>query len=170
MQQNAYWAGPWAFRGLPKFEILHEEQGVMNTRKVFSVVTAAVLAVAFVLLASESSNAQGRYANRYAKRDVSAILQRMETSSDEFRRDFESALNSSNINGTPSEDRFRNIVRDFENSVDRLRREFDRNDSWWNTRNDVQAMVRDASPVNTMMTTLAFRRISSGSGILCETT
>lgn len=138
--------------------IFMKEQGVMNTRKVLSTITATIFTAAFVLIAAEASNAQGRYASRYSKRDVSGIIARMETSSDEFRRDFDRAMDNSNIDGTQQETRFNNLVRDFENSVDRLRREFDRNDTWWNSRNDVQNMVRDASPVNTMMNTLPFRR------------
>lgn len=130
----------------------------MNTRKVISVLTAGFFVAAFVLAAAEISFGQGRYANRYSKRDVSGIIERLETSSDEFRRDFDRAMDNSNLNGTAQETRFNNMVRDFENSVDRLRREFDRNDTWWNTRNDVQNMVRNASPVNTMMNTLPFRR------------
>lgn len=130
----------------------------MKTRKVLSTITAAVLAFGFVLLIAENSNAQGRYANRYSRQDVSGIIARMETSSDEFQRDFARSMNNSNLNGTQQEERFNNIVRDFENAVDRLRRQFDRNNSWWESRNDVQNMIRDARPVNTMMTTLSFRR------------
>ncbi len=127
-------------------------------RKIFSTIIATVFVAAFVLFVSGSADAQGRYANRYSKRDVSGIINRMETSSNQFRRDFDRALDNSRLNGTREEDRYNNIVRDFENSVDRLRREFDRNDSWWESRNNVQDMIRDASPVNTMMNALPFRR------------
>lgn len=123
-------------------------------KKVFS----ALFAISVMLIAAEIVNAQGRYANRYSKRDVSNIISRMETSSDSFRRNFDRAMDNSNLNGTEAEDRFNNIVRDFENSVDRLRREFDRSDSWWESRNNVQDMIRDARPVNTMMVSLPFRR------------
>ncbi len=130
----------------------------MNTRKLISTMTAAVLMAGFGLFATDTANGQGRYANRYSKRDVGAIITRLETSSDQFSRDFDRALDTSRRNNSTQEDRYTNIVRDFENSVDRLRREFDRNDSWWSTRNDVQSMIRTASPVNTMMNTLPFRR------------
>ncbi len=115
----------------------------------------------FALLAGTltlETAAQGRYAARYSKRDVSGIITKLEQSSDTFRRDFDRAMDKSNLNGTPSEDRFNNLVRDFENSVDRLRREFDREDTWWQSRNQVESMIRDSRPVNTMMTTLPFRR------------
>lgn len=130
----------------------------MNTRKVLSTITATIFMAAFVLIAAEASNGQGRYANRYSKRDVSGIIAQMETSSNQFRRDFDRAMDNSNLNGTAQETRFNNLVRDFENAVDRLRRQFDRNDTWWSSRSEVQNMIREASPVNTMMNTLPFRR------------
>lgn len=130
----------------------------MNTKKIFSLLTPAVFAALAILVVAETATAQGRYASRYSKRDVSGIISRLETSSDAFRRDFDREMDRSNINGSSSEERFNNIVRDFENSVDRLRRDFDRNNGWWESRNDVQSMVREASPVNTMMNTLPFRR------------
>jgi hypothetical protein len=131
----------------------------MNMRKVFSLITATAIVAAFMVIAVAEANAQqGRYANRYSKRDVSSIINRLETSSDEFSRDFKQAMNNSRRNGRAAEERFNNVVEDFENSVDRLRRQFDRNDSWWESRNEVQNMVRDSRPVNTMMTTISFRR------------
>ncbi len=112
------------------------------------------------LFASVAVNAQdqGRYAARYSKRDVSSIIARLEQSSNTFRRDFDRAMDRSNLNGTDAEDRFNNIVGDFEDSVDRLRNEFDRGDSWWQSRNNVENTLRDSRPVNTMMTTISFRR------------
>ena len=129
----------------------------MNTRKLFSMLTPSVFAALAIFIAAETASAQGRYANRYSKRDVSAIITRLETSSDAFRRDFDREMNRSNRNDN-TQDRFNNIVEDFENSVDQLRRDFDRNDNWWESRNNVQSMIRDANPVNSMMNTLPFRR------------
>lgn len=130
----------------------------MKTRKVFSTLMAVMFVAAYVLLAADVTNGQGRYANRYSKRDVSQIISRLESSSDQFRRDFDRQMDRSNINGTASEDQFNNIVADFENSVDQLRREFDRNSTWWDSRYDVEDMLRDARPVNQMMNNLPFRR------------
>lgn len=111
-----------------------------------------------VIVAVNSADAQGRYAARYSKRDVSNIVSKLEQSSNTFRRDFDRAMDKSNLNGTQTEDQFNNLVRNFENSVDRLRREFDRGDSWWQSRGQVENMVGDSRPVNIMMTTLPFRR------------
>jgi hypothetical protein len=134
-----------------------KEQKQMNKRRAL-LLTATLFLGGFSLMASVPTFAQGRYANRYSKRDVSGIISRMETSSNAFRRDFDRAMDNSNLNGTGQEERFNNIVRDFENSVDRLRREFDRNAGWWETRGQVENMIREARPVNSMMTSLAFRR------------
>lgn len=130
----------------------------MKARKVFPVMAAVLATATLVLLVADTISAQGRYAGRYSRRDVSAIINRLETSSDEFSRDFRQAMNNSRRDGRAAEERYNNIVEDFENAVDRLRRRFDSNDSWWESRNEVQNMVRDARPVNTMMNTISFRR------------
>lgn len=130
----------------------------MNMKKTLSTVFASTFIAMLLLVTASSAAAQGRFAARYSKRDVNSIVSRLEQSSDAFRRNFDRAMDNSNINGTQAEDRFNNIVEDFENSVDRLRREFDQGDSWWQSRSNVEAMVRDSRPVNVMMTTLPFRR------------
>lgn len=127
-------------------------------KKTLSTVFASTFIAMLLLVTASSAAAQGRFAARYSKRDVNSIVSRLEQSSDAFRRNFDRAMDNSNINGTQAEDRFNNIVEDFENSVDRLRREFDQGDSWWQSRSNVEAMVRDSRPVNVMMTTLPFRR------------
>ncbi len=140
-------------------DLKFKEQGIyMNIRKILSAIFSVICVATLMFVAANSANAQGRYSARYSRSDVSNIVSRLEQSSDAFRRNFDRSMDNSNINGTQAEDRFNNIVRDFENSVDRLRREFDRNDSWWESRNNVEGMVRDSRPVNTMMTTLPFRR------------
>ena len=130
----------------------------MKIRRTISAAISIAFIAAFVLVASDWANGQGRYTSRYSKRDVSSRISKLEQSSNTFRRDFDRAMDRSNLNGTSSEDQFNNLVRDFENSVDHLRREFDREDSWWQSRNQVEDMVRDSKPVNTMMTNLPFRR------------
>ena len=85
----------------------------MNKRRAL-LLTATLFLGGFSLMVSVPTFAQGRYANRYSKRDVSGIISRMETSSNAFRRDFDRAMDNSNLNGTAQEDRFNNIVADFE--------------------------------------------------------
>ena len=113
-----------------------------------------------VLINPINTNAQGnlRYQNRYSKADVGRIISKLETSSNKFRGDFDRAMDRSRYNGTREEDQFNATVRDYENSLDRLRSRFNRNDSWWESRNDVSDMLRYAQPVNTMMNSISFRR------------
>ena len=104
--------------------------------------------------------AQGnlRYQTRYSKAQVSNIISKLETSSDKFRRDFDKAMDNSRYNGTSAEDEYNGNVRDFENNLDDLRREFNRTNSWWEMRNRVQNVVRAGETVNSMMNSISFRR------------
>ncbi|MGQ0541120.1 MAG: hypothetical protein ACT4O9_04615 [Blastocatellia bacterium] len=129
-------------------------------RKSKSITLAIICFMFAVFVQVESTTGQAilRNQNRYTKANVNGIISRLENSSNTFRRDFDRAMDRSSLNGTPAEDRFNGYVRDYENQLDRLRRDFDRNDAWWQVRNQVQDVIREANPVNTMMNTIAFRR------------
>lgn len=128
----------------------------MFNTKVFS---SLLMAMALLAIGTVSQvTAQGRYANQYSRNDVNNIIQRLEESSNSFRTDFRSEMDRSPINGTPQEDRYNQMVASYENSLDRLRKRFDRGDTWWQSRNEVQRVVNDAQPVNDMMNTIQFRR------------
>ena len=86
----------------------------------------------------------------YSRMDVDSFIRNLENSSDVFSRDFKNA-------GRPSTSE-RRIVDRFENAVDRLRRSFNSNDSWWNSRNDVQGIMGEARQVNVMMNNERFSR------------
>ncbi len=129
----------------------------MNRNLLRTLILGALVGTAAMLLPTDAQG-QLRYQNRYTKADVSRIISKLENSSDTFRRDFDRAMDNSNLNGTSAEDRYNNNVRDYENSLDRLRREFDRNNSWWETRNDVSNVIREAQTVNNMMNSISFRR------------
>ena len=115
-------------------------------------------AAAMIMPTDIIAQGQLRYQIRYSKADVSRIISKLEESSNTFRRDFDRAMDRSNLNGTSTEDRYNGNVRDYENSLDRLRRAFDRNNSWWDTRNDVSNVLSSAQTVNTMMNSISFRR------------
>ena len=101
----------------------------MIKRKLFLLSVGLVIVAGFVSVAS----AQGRYGNVYSREDVSSFIRNLEDSSDAFSRDFRSG----NTNGSE-----RRTVSNFENSVDRLRNRFDSNNNWWQSRNQVQDMLR----------------------------
>ncbi len=130
----------------------------MKNNKTFSaILTGAFLAVAAIVMPM-SANAQLRYQNQYSKAQVGQIISRLESSSTTFKYEFDRAMDNSNLNGTSTEDRYNRDVRNYADSLTRLRREFNRNNSWWQVRNDVQSVVGQATTVNTWMNNLNFRR------------
>ncbi len=120
--------------------------GLMFKRNFLSITLIAVS----VLMSASIASAQGRYANVYSRTDVDNFIRSLEASSDTFSRDFQSA------GGTSASER--RIVERFENAVDRLRRTFNSNNTWWNSRNDVQGMMGEARQVNVLMNNDRFAR------------
>lgn len=68
---------------------------------------------------------------------VRTLLTRIETRTDNFSRDVQSALDRSPLNSTAREDRISEFITDFENSTDVLRRSFDTNRNVSAELNDV---------------------------------
>jgi hypothetical protein len=118
-----------------------------------------LIALCFVVIALPiTAISQGRYVQVYSKGDVSNTIRRLEDSSNQFKVDFDRFLDQSNLNGTKDEDRINRIVRDYENSLDRLRGNFDSQREWWNARGDVRNVMSNARNVNQMMVNLPFGR------------
>jgi hypothetical protein len=92
-----------------------------------------------------------RYWRRYNKYQVAQMIRNIETSANEFRSDFDRWLDRSRFDQTTREQRFNAVVAAFEQATNQLRAEFDRRDSWWETRNDVQSMLEAARPVDQLM-------------------
>jgi len=130
----------------------------MRSKKLNLFVLASFCLGLIALVLPAVSNAQGKYANKYSKRDVSSIILKLEESSNTFRREFDRNLDSSSLNGTNEEDRLNRIVQNYERSLNRLRRDFDSSDNWWQSRNNVQGVMSEAQQVNSMMNNLQFAR------------
>lgn len=94
---------------------------------------------------------RGRYERRYSRRDIEAIIRRIEENSNRFRRDLDRDLDRSNLDGSRKEDRINDDVRRFEDAFDRLRQQFNRNDSWWESRREVDTALNAARPVATRL-------------------
>lgn len=147
------------YDGNTELEIFVSNRGeFMNTKKLNLLILATFSLALIALVLPTISNAQGRYTGRYSKRDVSNIITKLERSSDDFSSEFDRQMDNSSINGTDQEDRLNDIVADYEDSLDRLRREFDNNDTWWESRNNVQDVIGEARQVNQMMNNLSFAR------------
>lgn len=131
----------------------------MNNRILGTILMGACMALGLVILPA-AAEAQGvlRYQNRYSKSDVGRIIAKLESSSNSFRSDFDRAMDRSNLNGTSEEDRYNGLVKDYENALDGLRRDFDRSNSWGDARNNVSNAIQRSQRVNDMMNSISFRR------------
>lgn len=117
-------------------------------------------AVLMVMLTSVVASGQWneQYWRRYNKKQVEQVIASVETSSDSFRKDFDEWLDHSRFDGREKEDRFNSKVKRFESATDKLRSEFDREDSWWETRGEVEKMLAEARTVAQMMRNREFGR------------
>ncbi len=131
----------------------------MKNNKIISIIFAVfAFAVIAMLPGSASAQVQGRYANVYSKSQVKGYIDKLETSSNRFRNDFDRFMDRSNLNGTRTEDEYNGYVEDYENSLDRLRNQFNRRRNWWDNRSNAEEMLNRAQPVNTMMNAIPFAR------------
>jgi len=122
---------------------------------IFSMFTAIGF---FIFTISSIVIAQGRYANVYSRNQVSEIIRNAEDSSDRFRTDFRNQMNQNYGLSNSQKNQYNNNVARCEEALDRLRDHFNKNNSWWESRNQVQDVVNASQNVNTMMNVLPFRR------------
>jgi hypothetical protein len=87
----------------------------------------------------------------YTKGDVERIIKRVEERSDEFRKVVDRSLDRSVLNGTNREDNINQQVKELENAIDALRHDFDRANTWAETRSQVQRVMNEADEVNAIV-------------------
>lgn len=92
------------------------------------------------------------------KADVERIIKRVEERSDDFRKVIDSSLDRSALDGTNREDNINQQVKELENAIDKLRSEFDRADTWAETRAQVQRVMNEADEVNAIVRRGRWRR------------
>jgi hypothetical protein len=136
-----------------------ETEGEMKKRNIVSTLIILVLCAvgATVTSAQFPTQGQGRYVNTYSRSQVDNFVRQLETSSNLFRDDFRREINNSGLNNSTRRT-FITYVDQFENAVDRLRIRFNSNDSWWESRNEVRAMITNSQNLNTAMNNAAFQR------------
>lgn len=105
--------------------------------------------------ASAQGTAGGRY---YTKADVERIIRRVEERSDAFRRFVDRSLDRSRLDGSNREDNINQEVKELENAIDTLRRDFDRAQTWEETRDQVQRVRNQADEVNAIVRRGRWRR------------
>ena len=104
----------------------------------------------FGLLAfSQSTLAQGAARGEYyTKADVERIIKRVEERSDAFRKVVDKSLDHSALNGTKREDNINEQVKELENAIDKLKKDFSRANTWQETREQVQTVMNESDEVN----------------------
>lgn len=110
----------------------------------------AVIGLSSVFIVT--ANAQGRHRGKfYTKADVDRIIRRVEERSDAFRKVVDNRLDRSRLDDTRAEDEINRQVKQLEEALDELRSEFDRRDSWRETRSNVQKVMRQSDEINIIM-------------------
>ena len=115
----------------------------MNKGKELIITLSTIFAV---VVLSHVGEAQVYSAN---DRQARALLTRVETRTDSFRREVDLALSRSPINSTNREDRITDFVNDFESATDSLRRNFDARNG--DVRNGLDDVLNRALFINRFM-------------------
>ena len=113
-----------------------------------------VLLVLVLGLSALSVAAQDRRGPRgrvYTKAEVNELIKVAEDRSDQFIKIFDKALDKSALNGTEREDRVNERAKDLEKSMDELRKEFDKRESYVETKPQMRAVLTIARDINEVM-------------------
>lgn len=103
--------------------------------------------------------AQGTHkGNFYTKADVGQIIKRVEERSDAFRQVVDRSLDRGALDGTNREDNINREVKELETAIDDLRKDFDRAQTWEETRSQVQRVMNEADEVNMIVRRGRWRR------------
>jgi hypothetical protein len=90
-------------------------------------------------------------ARGYTKAEVDVVIKRVENRTDEFVKLFDKALDRSRLDGSNREDRLNEKAKNLEKATDALRREFDRKESYVDTRPEVRKCLDLAGEINVVM-------------------
>ncbi|MCI0388391.1 MAG: hypothetical protein MOB07_06450 [Acidobacteria bacterium] len=127
--------------------ISQDEEGEGNDMK--RSLTMILVAVLFVgLFIVQPALGQWNYNRRLTKSEVGRVIKGLEEATDEFKKVFDKEIDKTRLDGTRTEDRLWEKVKDLERATDRLRNRFDRTDSWWETRSEVQDVMKEARGLN----------------------
>lgn len=123
---------------------------VKMSRKIF-IAVAAMCAMLMLTVPGEAQRRRTPRARGYTRAEVNEIIKRVENRSDDFVKLFDHALDRSRLDGTNREDRLNQQARSLEKTLDDLRREFDRTESYIETRSEVSRCLNIAEDLNKTM-------------------
>jgi len=122
-------------------------------------VFVTVIALCPLLIAVTEAAAQGTARGQYyTKKDVERIIKRVEERSNAFRKVVDRQLDRSALNGTQREDDVNQQVKELENAIDKLKKDFKRANTWEETREQVQTVMNEADEVNALVRRGRWRR------------
>ncbi|HYJ47277.1 MAG TPA: hypothetical protein VEV81_11760 [Pyrinomonadaceae bacterium] len=114
----------------------------------FFTVCAALCALLMLSAPIEAQRRRGPRQRGYTRAEVNEVIKRVENRSDSFVHLFDKSLDRSVLNGTNREDRLNQYARDLEKALDDLRHEFDRKESYIETRPEARRSLDIASDIN----------------------
>jgi hypothetical protein len=109
-----------------------------------------LLVLGLVVLPTQAQR-RGPRGRVYTKPEVNDLIKVAEDRSDRFLKLFDKALDKSGLDGTQREDHLNERARDFEKAMDKLRKEFDRNESYIQTKPQMQNVLSIAREINNVM-------------------
>lgn len=112
-----------------------------------------------ILIASAGLVNAQRRPYRVTDNQVQFLLNRIEQRTDVFKRNLDSALDRSRLNGSDTEDMINSYVTDFENATDRLKQKFDSRTS---VSTDVEDVLNRAAFINSFMQRNRLTRAAEG--------
>lgn len=128
-------------------------------KRIPTMAVAAVMIFGVVLLSIGPAQAQGTHKGRfYTKAEVEQIIKRVEERSDDFRKVIDRSLDRSAMDGSNREDNINQQVKELESAIDKLRSDFDRAQTWEETRSQVQRVMNEADEVNAIVRRGRWRR------------
>jgi hypothetical protein len=120
-----------------------------RTMKRLSAIFVTAAALTALIVSPVDADAQGHARGRtFTKVDVGRVIARVEDQSGAFRKAVDRQLDHSRLNGSKREDRINAEVKQYDRTVDELRSEFGRHDSWMDTRGNVERVLHEAADVN----------------------
>jgi hypothetical protein len=147
--RGAILAESMAYSPLGKFHVEKGDKMRNQYGRIFITLTSVF---ALVALCAVSGAAQRRYRPRpYTKAQVDEVIRRVENRTDSFVRLFDNSLDHSRLDGTRREDRLNERARALEQATNELRRRFDRTESYYDTRPEVNRCLNLATEIDKVM-------------------
>jgi len=128
-------------------------KGAKRLMSISSVRTKVLLVLVLGLLALPiaAQNRRGPRGRVYTKAEVNELIKVAENRSDRFIKLFDKALDKSALDGSEREDRVNERAKDFEKAMDHLRKEFDKKESYIETKPEMRRVLEVAREINEVM-------------------